>query len=80
MAKNHSEQAGIDTSIFKVHSTRGASVSAAKNMGITTREILDTANWSTESVFQRFYYKPVRSSNFSDAILKGQSKPEDTSA
>ena len=67
------KQAGIDTSIFKAHSTRGASVSAAKNMGVTSREILDTANWSTESVFQRFYYKPVRSSNFSDAILKGQS-------
>ena len=66
------DQAGIETSIFKAHSTRGASVSAAKNMEVTTREILDTANWSTESVFQKYYYKPVYKSSFSDAILKGQ--------
>ena len=66
------EQAGINTSIFKAHSTRGASVSAAKNMGVTTKEILDTANWSTESVFQKYYYKPIRNSDFSDAILTSQ--------
>ena len=66
--------AGMDTSIFKAHSTRGASVSAAKNMGVTTKEILETANWSTESVFQKYYYKQVHSSTFSDAVLKGQRK------
>lgn len=27
--------AGIDTTIFKAHSTRGAAVSAAKNLGVT---------------------------------------------
>ena len=63
-------QAGIDTSIFKAHSTRGASVSAAKNMGVTTKEILDTANWSTESVFQKYYYKPLHKPTFNDAVLK----------
>ena len=66
------DQAGFDTTIFKVHSTRGASMSAAKNMGATTREILDTAKWSTEPVFQKYYYKPVHKSGFSDAVLKGQ--------
>ena len=32
--------AGIDTTIFKAHSVRGASTSAASNSGITTEEIL----------------------------------------
>lgn len=36
--------AGINTDMFKAHSVRGASVSAAKNLGVTTREILDTAD------------------------------------
>ena len=33
--------AGTDTSIYKTHSVRGASVSLAKNSGITTEEILE---------------------------------------
>ena len=36
--------AEIDTSIFKAHSIRGASASAAKNLGVTTKEILQTAD------------------------------------
>ena len=68
--------AGIDTSIFKAHSTRGASVSAAKNLGVTTREILHTADWSTESVFQKYYCKHINKASYSNAILKGQSSSD----
>ena len=50
--------AGIDILVFKAHSVRGASTSAAVNRGVTTDEILDAVDWSTESSFQRFYYKP----------------------
>ena len=50
--------AGVDTSTFKVHSIRGASLLAAASARVTTTQILDTADWSSESVFQRFYYKP----------------------
>ena len=67
-------RAGIDTSIFKAHSTRGASVSAAAERGVTTKDILQAADWSTESVFQKFYYKPVQDSSYGRAILsKGSS-------
>ena len=54
------EKAGIDTTIFSAHSTRGASVSTAANAGITTSEIMQSADWSSESTFKQFYYKPVR--------------------
>ena len=61
--------AGIDTNIFKAHSVRSAATSAAANQGVTTEEILKAADWSTESSFQRFYYKPVRDTNFARTVL-----------
>ena len=66
------ERAGIDVSIFKAHSTRGASASSVAAAGITTKEILSAADWSTESVFQKFYYKPVLSDSYSNAVLSGK--------
>ena len=63
------EQAGIDTTLFKAHSTRGASVSAAALSGLTTNDILQAADWSSDSVFRKFYYKPIHDSAFGKAIL-----------
>ena len=63
------EKAGIDTGIFKAHSGQGAAASAAANAGVTTSDILRTADWSSESVFTKFYYKPVRSGTFGVAVL-----------
>ena len=63
------EQAGIDTAIFKAHSTRGASTSAAALRGVTTSDIIQAADWSSDSVFRRFYYKPVHDPTFGKAIL-----------
>ena len=61
--------AGIDTAIFSLHSTMGASTSAAANVGITTNNILKAANWSSESVFQKFYYKPSDNASYGKVIL-----------
>ena len=62
-------KAGIDTSLFKAHSVRGASTSAAAGAGVTTNDILSAADWSSESVFQKFYYKPEQNSAFGVAVL-----------
>ena len=61
--------AGIDTNIFKAHSVRAASTSAAAMLGISTNEILEATDSSTESTFQRFYYRPTHSSVFGKAVL-----------
>ena len=53
------ERAGINTEIFKAHSVRSASASAATGAGLTTSDILNAADWSTESVVRKFYYKPA---------------------
>ena len=61
--------AGIDTSIFKAHSVRSAATSSASEAGVTTARILDAADWATETVFQRFYYKPKHNTTFGHAVL-----------
>ena len=61
--------AGIDTSIFKAHSVRSAACSSASEVGVTTATILDAADWATETVFQRFYYKPKHNTTFRHAVL-----------
>ena len=65
--------AGIDTDTFKAHSIRGASVSAAASAGITTNQIMEVADWSSESVFQRFYYRPTQSNQVGAAVLSTES-------
>ena len=60
---------GIDTSVFKAHSVRSATTSAASMQGVTTEDILKAADWSTESSFQRFYYKPVHDATFARTVL-----------
>ena len=65
------EKAGIDTSVFKPHSTRAASTSAAKAAGVSMDEILSQAGWSNCATFKTFYNKPVvQEQRFAEAILK----------
>ena len=63
------EKSGIDISIFKAHSVRGAAATAASTGGITTNDILQAADWSSESVFTKFYHKPTRDVSFGEAAL-----------
>lgn len=60
------ELAGIDTSVFKAHSVRS---STAAMQGITTEDILSAADWSSDSTFRRFYYKPIRDTGFAESVL-----------
>ena len=61
--------AGIDTTIFKAHSTRAASTSKAFRIGISCTEIMNQAKWTNESTFARFYHKPVEPNQFQQAVL-----------
>ena len=68
-------RAGIDSSIFKAHSVRGASASAAYERGASLQDILDLADWSTDSTFRRFYYKPRLNSSIKKTLLSVQNVP-----
>lgn len=49
------ELSGINTDTFKAHSYRAASVSAAYSKGCSLKTILDTADWSSDKNFRKFY-------------------------
>jgi len=62
--------AGINTMVFKPHSTRGAATSAAKASNVPVQVIMNTAGWRSDSTFAKFYDRPVLTeNNFADAIL-----------
>ena len=46
---------GIDVSVFKAHSFRSASTSAAASKGLPVNIILETAGWSNAKTFATFY-------------------------
>ena len=62
--------AGIDTSIFKGHSTRSASNSKARAGGISLEDVLKMADWTGPSSFLRFYYRPSFTDDFARAVLQ----------
>ena len=66
--------ARIDTKTFKAHSVRSASASAAASASLTTNQIMNAADWSSESVFQRFYYRPPSGNQVGVAVLSTKSR------
>lgn len=64
-------KSGIDTEVFKSHSTRHASTSAAARAGLPIDTIRQAAGWTEKSqVFNKFYNKPViDSSSFAKSIV-----------
>lgn len=63
--------AGVSTD-FTAHSTRSTAVSVAFDKGVSIKDILNTADWTSDSVFKRYYYKPSTLSvnQFSHAVLR----------
>ena len=53
-------EAGIDTSVYKAHSTRAAATSAASRADLPVSDILAKAGWSNEKTFKTFYHKPLQ--------------------
>ena len=65
------ELSGINSSIFKAHSFRGAAASAAFLTGCKMKDILLTANWSNAETFHKFYHKKVvKDKDFAYAVLQ----------
>ena len=44
---------GIDTTVFKPDSTRGASTSAAKALNVPVQVTMNTAGWRSDSTFAK---------------------------
>ena len=63
-------RAGVDTTVFKAHSTLFASASTAKQAGVQTDLILKSIGWTNGRTFAAFYHKPVETPQLSDFILQ----------
>ena len=63
---------GIDIEMFKGHSTRSASSSCAGMSGLSVSDILKRGCWSKETTWERFYNKPVMTSEekFQEAVIQ----------
>ena len=57
------EEAGIDMSKFKAHSTRSAAVSCVPLSGLWAEDIAKLGDWSNVKIFYKFYKKEVQSSS-----------------
>ena len=63
------ETAGIDISIYKLHSTREAASIAMKENLFPVEDILQTAGWSNVKTFAKFYDKPIDSARITSDVL-----------
>uniref|UniRef100_A0A8W8P3X8 Reverse transcriptase domain-containing protein n=1 Tax=Magallana gigas TaxID=29159 RepID=A0A8W8P3X8_MAGGI len=75
--KDYSDNGGNRSGIsgYGAHSTRSASTSAALEVGLSVKDIMNVADWSNASTFNKFYKKITVSSDvsFGKAILKTSS-------
>ena len=55
--ENVLREAGIDTKIFKGHSTHSASTSKAGLAGFSVTDILEGGSWTNAPTWQRFYIR-----------------------
>jgi hypothetical protein len=69
-------EAGVDTSHFSAGSSRAATTSKAKAIGMPIDQILKAGGWSNASTFTRFYDRPVQATSFAHSMLSLAS-PED---
>ena len=62
--------AGVNTELFKAHSTRAAATSTANVKHIPITSIMKAAHWSNDCTFRKFYSLPVNNdSSFAECIL-----------
>ena len=61
--------AGIDTTYFKAHSTRGAGVSKAKSRGANPNQLILQGDWTNVSTFEKHYDRPILGPALSNFIL-----------
>ena len=64
------EIAGVDVSLFRAHSTRGAAASASAKLGVSMSDIMKAAGWASDSTFARHYHRPSASSVLARSLLE----------
>ena len=68
--KNTLQLAGIDINVFTSHSTRAASASKAKSIGVSLVDIDKAACLSNSKTFGQFYNKNIIDTYIGESILE----------
>ena len=64
------QMSGINLDVYKAHSTRGASVSAAHRAQVPIQQIFSKAGWSSAQTFAIYYDKNLDTSKSSASQLE----------
>jgi integrase len=67
------DKAGINTKLFKPHSTRSAVVSKADAKHVPVKDILEKAGWASSRTFAKYYKKKIIIDTFQKAVLGNNS-------
>jgi len=67
-------EAGINTKMFKPHSTRATSTSAANKKSVPLENILEAAGWKSDCVVAKYYDKVVSKKSFPQGVLENVNK------
>ena len=64
---------GIDTAVFKGQSSRSAASGEAELAETSFSDILSISSWSNETIWQKYYHKPVVTpeASFQRKLLSG---------
>ena len=65
-------EAGIDTSVYKAHSTRAATTAKARAQGLSVKQIVNRAQWSNAATYYKFYCREVNTDptpSFEETVL-----------
>ena len=60
LIKNTMKEANTDTGLFIAHTCRSVSTSKAKIAGLNIETILNSANWTKDSFFKKYYFKEIQ--------------------
>ena len=58
--KNVMKEANIDAGLFTANTCRSAPTSKAKLAGLNIKTILNSANWTKDNIFKRYYLKEIQ--------------------
>jgi len=72
--KTVTEEAGINTKMFKPHRTRAASTSLANQKAVPLENILEAAGWKSDCVIDKYYNKVVSKKSLLKVFLKHVNK------
>jgi hypothetical protein len=69
ISKECLKDSGIDITVYKPHSLRGASASAQLDIGEDVQDVMWRGRWRSYSVFKRFYERVMRRTQLPSSLM-----------